>query len=431
VGNTHSLFGEVERAIARHGAARVRVTEPGEWRLLDTMKSWSRQLCMPVDIITDDRFFCSRQRFADWAGRRKQLRMEYFYRDMRTETGLLMRDGEPEGGRWNFDSENRKRPTASLELPEVPRFEPDAVTREVLDLVARRFADHPGTLEPFWFAVTREDARRAFAQFLDMALPRFGDFQDAMLTHSRFLFHAVIAQYLNCGLLDPREVCAAAEAEYRDGRAPLNAVEGFVRQILGWREYVRGVYWLKMPGYARMNALNATRALPAFYWTGRTDMACLRACITQTLEEAYAHHIQRLMVTGTFGLLAGVDPHELHEWYLAVYADAYEWVELPNTLGMSQFADGGLLASKPYAASGNYINRMSDYCKSCTYDVTSKTGAKACPFNYLYWDFLERNRATLSRNPRLATAYRTYDAMAADRKIDIGTAAARFLQDLR
>jgi deoxyribodipyrimidine photolyase-related protein len=235
---------------------------------------------------------------------------------------------------------------------------------------------------------------------------------------------------LNCGLLDAREVCAAVEAEYRAGRAPLNAAEGFIRQILGWREYVRGVYWLKMPGYAHMNALNATRPLPAFYWTGETKMACLNACITQTLEEAYAHHIQRLMVTGTFALLASVNPHEVHEWYLAVYADAYEWVELPNTIGMSQFADGGMLASKPYAASGNYINKMSDYCKGCAYDVAEKTGAKACPFNYLYWDFLDRNRATLGRNPRLGTVYRAYDAMPPARKAAVRKSAAAFLATL-
>jgi deoxyribodipyrimidine photolyase-related protein len=428
--NTQNLLGEVRRAIAVHGASRLRVTEPGEWRLVDAMSAWPEKLKLPVDIVPDDRFFCSRERFAAWAGGRKQLRMEFFYREMREAAGLLMCDGEPEGGRWNFDSENRKRAPANLALPDVPRFEPDDTTREVLAMVAKRFDRHPGTLEPFWFGVTRAEARRAFAQFLKAALPHFGDFQDAMLSRSRFMFHAVIAQYLNCGLLDAREVCTAAEAEYRAGRAPLNAVEGFIRQILGWREYVRGVYWLKMPGYARMNVLNADRPLPEFYWTGRTEMACLRACITQTLEEAYAHHIQRLMVTGTFALLVGVNPYELHEWYLAVYADAYEWVEMPNTLGMSQYADGGLLASKPYAASGNYINKMSDYCKGCAYDVAEKTGAKACPFNYLYWDFIARNRSSLATNPRLATVYRTYDAMTAERRKSVAASAAAFLSAL-
>jgi deoxyribodipyrimidine photolyase-related protein len=315
-------------------------------------------------------------------------------------------------------------------LPAVPRYAPDDVTREVLDLVAKRFADHPGSLEPFWFGVTRADAQRAFSHFLEAALPYFGDFQDALLVRSRFVFHAVISQYLNCGLLDGREVCGAVVAEYHAGRAPLNAVEGFVRQILGWREYVRGVYWLKMPGYARMNALSADRRLPAFYWTGDTDLACLRACITQSLEDAYAHHIQRLMVTGTFALLAGVNPHEVHEWYLAVYADAYDWVEMPNTLGMSQYADGGLLASKPYAASGNYINKMSDYCKGCAYDVAEKTGAKACPFNYLYWDFIARNRPALANNPRLGTVYRTYDAFPSAQREKVQESATAFLARL-
>jgi deoxyribodipyrimidine photolyase-related protein len=240
----------------------------------------------------------------------------------------------------------------------------------------------------------------------------------------------VIAQYLNCGLLDPLAVCRAAEAEWRAGRAPLAAVEGFVRQVLGWREYVRGIYWLRMPGYAQENALGAGRDLPGFYWSGETEMACVAAVVGQTRREAYAHHIQRLMVTGNFALLAGVEPRQVHEWYLAVYADAYEWVELPNTLGMSQFADGGVLASKPYAASGAYIDRMSDYCGGCRFDVKAKTGAGACPFNYLYWDFLARNRGVLGGNPRLGPVWRTYDALPEVRKAAIARDAAAFLGGL-
>jgi len=429
-GNTGSLTGEVARAAARHGAARVLATMPGECRVLEAMRGWADVLGVPVDLLEDDRFLCSRARFAAWAGERKQLRMEFFYREMRRATGLLMQGGEPEGGRWNFDAENRKPPRRGMAIPEPARFAPDAITREVLALVERRFPDRFGDLHPFWFAVTRADAEAAFARFLRLALPRFGDFQDAMLAGESFLFHAVMAQYLNCGLLDPLAVCRAAEAEYRAGRAPLAAVEGFIRQVIGWREYVRGIYWREMPGYLAQNALAARRKLPWFYWSGETDMACIAAVVRQTRAEAYAHHIQRLMVTGNFALLAGVDPGQVHEWYLAVYADAYEWVELPNTLGMSQFADGGLLASKPYASSGAYIDRMSDYCGGCRYDVKAKNGPGACPFNYLYWDFLARNRGVLGGNPRLGPVWRTYDALPEARKAAIARDAAGFLADI-
>ena len=428
--NTQSLSGEVARALRLTRARRVIVTEPGEWRLDHEIRGWSIKLGVPVEIRTDERFFASRAKFAEWASGRKVLRMEYFYRAMRAAAGILMDGDMPAGRRWNFDAENRKRLPRDAVPPAVARSEPDKITREVLDLVEKRFADHPGSLTPFWFAVTRCDAEAAFAAFLADGLPMFGDFQDAMSSQHRFLYHAVISPYLNCGLLDPRAVCEAAEAEYRAGRAPLNAVEGFIRQILGWREYVRGVYWSNMPGYAEQNALDAGRALPDFYWTGKTEMACLRAAIGQTLEEAYAHHIQRLMITGTFALLAGVRPQELHEWYLAVYADAYEWVELPNTLGMSQFADGGLLASKPYAASGAYIDRMSDYCGACAYDVREKSGSKACPFNYLYWDFLARNRQTLGRNGRLQPVYRAYERLDTTRRSAMAHSAKTFLERL-
>jgi deoxyribodipyrimidine photolyase-related protein len=429
--NSGSFTGELERAVARWRPERVTVTEPGEWRVAEMMRGWESELGLPVQILPDDRFIASREAFARWAEGRKQLRMEFFYREMRRSTGLLMDGAEPEGGRWNFDAENRKPAKGGLAMPDVPRYQPDAITREVLDLVARRFGDNFGDLEPFWFAVTRADAEQAFARFLDHALPRFGDYQDAMLKGERFLYHAVCSLYLNIGFLDPLDMCHRAEAECRAGRAPLNAVEGFIRQILGWREYVRGIYWLKMPGYDRLNFLDARRSLPDFYWGAETDMACVRACIAQTKEEAYAHHIQRLMVTGNFALLAGIDPYETHQWYLAVYADAYEWVELPNTLGMSLFGDGGLLGSKPYAASGNYINAMSDYCGTCAYDVKSRVGPKACPFNYLYWDFLMRNRGKLGRNQRLKQMYRAIDAMSDAKKAEIGGSAARFLSALK
>ncbi len=428
--NTGSLAGEVARACHRHGCEAVSMTHAGEWRVQRALADWSTQSGVTLNVLDDNRFVASAEDFASWADGRKQLRMEYFYRDMRKRTGLLMDAGKPVGGAWNFDADNRKRAPSDLDPPAIPRFEPDEITRDVLALVAARFDDHVGDLEPFQFAVTTSDAEQAFAHFVEHALPHFGDYQDAMLQRQRFLYHAVIALYLNVGLLDPLAVCREVEAAYHRGHAPINAVEGFIRQIIGWREYVRGIYWHFMPEYVTRNALGASRSLPALYWTGETDMACLRSAITQTLEEGYAHHIQRLMVTGNFALLVGVDPHAVHEWYLAVYVDAYEWVELPNTLGMSQFADGGLLGSKPYAASGNYINKMSDHCKHCRFDVKQKTGDKACPFNALYWDFVARNEDTLAGNHRMAPMYRTWHKFSDDTKAAYRQSAAAFLSGL-
>jgi len=430
-GNTGDLGAEVARAVARHGGTRVVATFPGEWRVWSAMKRWRAALEVPVEILSDDRFLIGPRDFADWAEGRKTLRMEHFYRMMRRRHGVLVdADGEPEGGRWNFDRENRKALPDDLDPPAIEDIAPDATTREVLDLVARRFGDHFGDLEPFGYAVTAADAERLFEAFVAERLPRFGDYQDAMRAGSDTLFHAVVSMYLNIGLLDPMRMIRRVEHAYHDGAAPLNAVEGFIRQILGWREYIRGIYWLHMPDYDERNFLDAHRDLPAFYWTGDTDMACLAATIGQTRRLAYAHHIQRLMVTGNFGLLIGVEPRQLDDWYLEVYADAFEWVELPNTHGMVQFADGGLLASKPYAASGAYIDRMSDYCRGCAYDVRKKTGAGACPFNLLYWDFLDRNRAKLEGNHRLGMIYRSYDRMKPERRKAIAEGAAAFLEKL-
>ena len=316
-------------------------------------------------------------------------------------------------------------------MPQPIRFRPDSVTKEVLAMVADRFADHIGSLDHFHFAVTRPDALRQQQRFLDEALPRFGDYQDAMLTDEPFLWHSVLSPYINAGLLDPLELCHAVEKRYRAGKVPLNCAEGFIRQIIGWREYVRGVYWHEGPDYGRRNALDAGRDLPGFYWTGETDMHCLAQAIGQTIDHAYAHHIQRLMITGNFALIAGIDPHQVHVWYLEVYADAYEWVEMPNTVGMALFADGGLLGSKPYAAGGAYINRMSDYCGTCRYDVKQRVGEDACPFNALYWDFIARNQRKLARNPRMAMPYRNWDRMKEEDRAAIREQAARFLHDLR
>ena len=428
--STGSFRGEVERAVDRLAADRIVVTEPGEWRVLESMQTWAETFARPVDILEDSRYIATREAFQAWASGRKQLRMEYFYREMRRNTGLLMEGDQPAGGKWNYDSENRKPAKADLSMPAPLRTPPDDITKDVLALVSDRFNDHFGDLEPFWFGVTRAQAQAALDYFIDNALANFGDYQDAMLEGEKFLYHSLLSLYLNAGLLDPLEICQRAEQAYRGGLAPLNAAEGFIRQIIGWREYVRGIYWLKMPGYVDLNFFENKRDLPEFYWTAETEMACMKAAISQTKEAAYAHHIQRLMVTGNFALLAGIDPKQVHEWYLAVYADAYEWVELPNTLGMSQFADGGVLGSKPYAASGNYINKMSDHCKHCSYDVKQKTGPQACPFNPLYWDFLHRNRDRLNGNPRMAQMYRTWDRMSDDKKADYLDSAASILETL-
>lgn len=424
--NRGDFTGELARAVARHAPDRIVVTEPGEWRVREMMLGWSAMLGLPVEIREDDRFFCSRADFFRWAGRRDTLRMEFFYRDMRRRTGLLMEGGAPVGGKWNFDAENRKPLPAKFRAPPRPRFPPDDATREVLKLAAERFPDHFGDLEPFDWAVTRADARIALDDFIANRLPFFGDFQDAMKSGEPFLHHAVLSPCLNVGLLTPREICIAAERAYLSGAAPINAVEGFIRQILGWREYVRGVYWLRMPEYAATNALGATRPLPWFFWSGETRMNCLAQVIEETRRHAYAHHIQRLMVVGNFALLAGVAPREIEEWYLVVYADAFEWVELPNVHGMAIFADGGALASKPYAASGAYIDRMSDYCRTCRYDVSAKCGPAACPFNYLYWNFFIENRGRLPRTPRLAMPLRTLEAMSDERRAEIRRDAAAF-----
>lgn len=430
--NSGSFTGEVARAVERHSPRAIHVTEAGEWRVRAMLESWETRFAIPVTVHEDDRFLCAHAGFDTWAAARKQLRMEYFYRDMRRKTGLLLdEDGGPEGGQWNFDADNRKpAPGRDLLMPLPIRFRPDAITRDVLVMVAERFSDHIGSLDHFHFAVTHEEALRQQRQFLDEALPRFGDYQDAMLTDEPFLWHSILSPYLNAGLLDPLALCQEVDRRYRAGKVPLNCAEGFIRQIIGWREYIRGVYWHEGPDYGARNALEAKRDLPGFYWTGETDMHCLAQAIGQTIDHGYAHHIQRLMITGNFALIAGIAPHQVHVWYLEVYADAYEWVEMPNTLGMALFADGGLLGSKPYAAGGAYINRMSDYCGRCRYDVKKRVGEDACPFNALYWDFIARNERRLARNPRMAMAYRTWDKMKPADREATRKQAANFLDDL-
>jgi len=431
--NTHAIPDELARRAADHGADGVVVTEPGEWRLRQALDALQESYGSHMEFIcySDTRFIASKDDFADWAAGRKQLRMEYFYRDMRRKTGLLMDGDKPAGGQWNYDHDNRKPAKGKDLFAAGPlRFDPDETVEEVLALVEREFPSNFGDLRPFWFATDHAQAQASLDHFITQRFETFGDYQDAMLRDDAFLSHAVLGLYINAGLLDPLAVCQAAEKAWKNGDVPINAAEGFIRQILGWREFVRGVYDLEGPDYTSRNVLEHKRKLPEMYWGGETRMACMSAAIGQTRAEAYAHHIQRLMVTGNFALLAGIDPAQVHEWYLAVYADAYEWVEAPNVIGMSQFADGGVVGSKPYVSSGAYINRMSDYCKGCAYAVSAKTGDKACPFNLLYWHFLLRHRDRFGGNPRMAQMYRTWDRMDETRRDAVLADADRLLARL-
>ncbi|MGB3247137.1 MAG: cryptochrome/photolyase family protein [Sulfitobacter sp.] len=410
--NAGSIVGELLRRADETGAHEIIATEPGEWRLIQKLE----HAPVKVRVMPDDRFIASHAEFERWAEGRQALRMEYFYRDMRRKTGLLMDGDSPAGDKWNYDHDNRKPARSDIAVQGPLQFEPDSEVAEVLALVEARYGGNFGDVRPFHFATSREQALEALDHFVANALARFGDFQDAMLEGQDFLYHAVISTYLNLGLLGPLEVCQAIEKAWKDGNAPINSSEGFIRQIMGWREYVRGIYFLEGPEYTKKNVLKHSRALPAFYWGAETRMNCVSRAVDQTKRQAYAHHIQRLMITGNFALLAGVDPYAVHEWYLEVYADAFEWVEAPNTIGMSQFADGGVIASKPYVSSGAYINRMSDYCKGCHYKVSAKTGESACPFNLLYWHFLDRHRDRFKSNARMGNMYRTWDRMDVERR---------------
>ncbi|MDF0546239.1 cryptochrome/photolyase family protein [Sphingobium sp. H39-3-25] len=426
-----SFTGEVERAVGRYRPTSIRIVEPGEWRVKVMIDGWAKRFKLPVDVLDDDRFLCGILEFQTWAQARNELVMEFFYRDMRRKTGLLMdADGKPEGGEWNFDKDNRAPPKRGLNYPEPMHFPPDAMTQQVLTLVGDRFSGHFGRLDKFSLPVTAGQARRALAHFVRTTLPDFGTYQDAMVTGQDWLYHSWLSPALNLGLLTPLEVAEAAAEAYAAGNVPLNAAEGFIRQIIGWREYVRGYYWLEMPEVGDANVLEATRPLPEFYWTGETDMLCLSEAVRNTRDNAYAHHIQRLMVLGNFAMLAGVRPQDVADWFLVVYADAYEWVELPNVIGMSQHADGGRLATKPYAGGGAYINRMSDHCGTCHYDVKKKAGRDACPFNALYWDFLARHEHHFRRNRRMVQMYANWDRMKPEVRDAYRASAATFLETL-
>lgn len=427
-------FGSRLRAALRRLRPQVlRMVEAGEWRMQHEISAACKDEGVTLQVLDDTHFMCSRREFENWASGKKELRLEFFYRVMRRQFTVLMDGNEPLGGQWNFDADNRSaypKRTGPGMIPEPAGFEPDDVTREVMSLVEKHFPDHPGVLDNFQWPVSREQALEAMQRFIDQRLVKFGTYQDAMWTNTPVGWHSLLSAALNLHLLDPREVISAAEVAYRKGHVPLEAAEGFIRQILGWREFIRGVYWLDMPGMKDANHFGHQRDIPSWFWTGDTKMACMRDSLKQTLELGYAHHIQRLMVIGNFATLAELSPQQVSDWFLAIYVDAVEWVELPNTVGMALHACGSRFTSKPYVASGAYIGRQSNYCSGCRYDPATRTGENACPYTTLYWNFIERHENTLASNPRTALMAKNLHKLSTDERSGIEQRAAEMLESL-
>lgn len=413
--NTQSFEQEITRITQQYTPKQIAFMTPGEYRVRRELLDRISQIGLPYQEHHDVKFLIGHQHFKAWATGKKSLQMEYFYRNIRKQLNVLMKDGKPVGGKWNYDAQNRQKAPVGFASAPPLRFKIDKITQSVIDDLVDSLHGRMGDPNDFHFAVTRSQALAVLDHFIEHNLKNFGIYQDAMLKDEPWMSHSHISFYLNIGLLQPMECIEAVMMAYDKGKAPLNSVEGFVRQILGWREYIRGIYWLYMPDYQKLNALNADQSLPKWFWDGKTDMKCMQQCLSQTINNAYAHHIQRLMVIGNYCLLTGIEPEAVQAWYLAVYADAFEWVELPNVQGMILFADGGLMATKPYAASGAYINKMSNYCEGCRYSVKEKLGEKACPFNYLYWYFMDKHQNTLKQNPRLAFTFKQLEKMPAEK----------------
>ncbi len=401
------------RDAKRFHAKRLVVSEPGDYRVTQMLCEAAEELGVELDILEDSHFYSTPKQFRAWAQGKRELVLEHFYRKLRKEEQILMDGKKPEGGEWNYDSDNRESfgKEGPGDLPRIQSIPPDKTTREVIELVEHRFSDHPGSLEHFSLPVTRNAARSALEEFIEARLAKFGPYQDAMWSEEFFLYHSRLSAVLNVKLLNPRECVDAAVAAYEEGRAPIQSVEGFVRQVLGWREFIRGIYFLEMPRYAERNALRcpSDADVPSFYWDGDTDLECIRATMKGLVDHGYVHHIGRLMVLGLFAQLLGVHPYRFHEWHLAMYLDAIDWVSLPNTLGMSQYGDGGIVGTKPYCATGAYIDRMSNHCASCRYHPKKATGEDACPFTTLYWDFLDRHEKQFRDNRRMAFQVKNLD----------------------
>jgi len=428
-----SIASVLREHIQKNNFTHLVCVEPGEWRLRKELQDLANELEIYLTIEADDHFYCGLDEFKEWVGDKKEIRLEYFYRYLRKKHKVLIQaSGEPEGDQWNFDEQNRKPypKKGPGQITEPMWFKPDAISKEVMAYVESAYPKHPGELENFAWAVTREQALLALSHFIEYRLPLFGAHQDAMWTDTPFGWHSILSTSLNLKLIDPKEVVDAAVQAYEKKQVSLNAVEGFVRQILGWREFIRGMYYLDMPKMAEDNFYQHQRQLPNWYWTGNTKMACMKDAIGQTLKHGYAHHIQRLMVTGNFALLAELLPQQVCEWYLAIYVDAIEWVELPNTAGMALFANGGRFTSKPYVASGAYIKRMSNYCESCSYQSSKRYGPDACPMTTLYWNFLINHRAEFEKNPRTRLMTANLQKIEAEEQLLIAQHAQTLLNNL-
>ncbi|MGF1533960.1 MAG: cryptochrome/photolyase family protein [Bernardetiaceae bacterium] len=411
--NTQSLTENLRRLMKAYPISHFAYQNPDEYRLDKQLRDFTDGLAIPVTVADTEHFLVDRffvRRF--FAGKKMYL-LESFYRQVRKDFELLMENEQPIGGQWNYDAQNRKKYDGKQAIPEPLVFVRDV--RALLSEIEAAQVETIGKVDPknFTWALTRQEALQLLDYFNAHLLPHFGTYQDAMVSDEPYLFHSRLSFAINAKILSPLEVVQSSIAAWRTRPEAISLaqIEGFVRQIIGWREYMRGIYWDQMPGYAEMNFFGHQHPLPSFYWTGKTKMHCLGQAIGQSLDHAYAHHIQRLMITGNFALLAGIAPDQVDQWYLGIYADAIEWVEITNTRGMSQFADGGIVGTKPYVSSANYIQKMSNYCKNCDYDPKKRHGDKACPFNSLYWDFHARNRESLEKNPRIGMVYRTWDKM--------------------
>lgn len=410
--NTQTIEGNLNRLITKNRCQKFEYQQPDEWRLDNQLSTFCQSLSIPSEMVSSEHFYTERLETAELFKTQKQWLMERFYRQMRVKHRVLIdASKKPEGGQWNFDHDNRKRWNGTPPEPvdHARRHDHSSLWAEIQAADIASFGESQHT--DFRWPINREEALNDLEHFISDVLPHFGEFQDAMSTQSWRLFHSLLSFALNVKMLNPKEVVARAEVAWREERISIATAEGFIRQILGWREYIRGVYWFRMPEYQDSNHFSHDTPLPTWFWTGKTNMQCVSKAVGQSLEHAYAHHIQRLMITGNFALLAGIEPSALHRWYLGIYIDAFEWVELPNTIGMSQFADAGLLATKPYVSSAAYIDRMGDYCKGCYYDKKLRVGERACPFNALYWDFFMRNAEALSGNHRLGMVYRQIEKM--------------------
>ena len=419
--------------VKKHQPSEIVVMEPNEWEMAQTLPKLSRKTGVAFRTVSTSQFLVPRAEFHDWSGGKKHLLMASHYQNQRRKLGILLDDnGGPVGGKWSFDADNRatfaqyKKHAPDPAPPPTPKH--DTVTRAVMRAVARHFPDHPGDPETFWLPVTRKGALEWLDHFIQHRLPLFGPYEDLMAQSDPLLYHSVLSPLLNIGLLTPRECVDRAIEAFKAGHVPINSVEGFIRQIIGWREFINGVYWLDMPDCREANELDAHRPLPAWIYSGETGMNCVSSCIRQATATGYNHHIQRLMVLGNFFLLGGYEPKAVLRWYMEMYVDAYDWVMQPNVMGMVLYADGGRFATKPYAAGSGYITKMGDYCASCRYSPKEKTGPRACPFNYLYWNFFDRHARRFAANPRTSMMVRTLEKKSAAEREQIRAGAEGFLR---